>query len=183
MTFRRMVHDLVPAEPPDLCELAVFPVAVVPFALGALESRIPRHVWASESYVRGVQLVRSLQMAILCGGLKEVTERQDALYRMVDTAIYGRIYTVEATDPELVVSPTIQHVHDLAIEHDDSILGRMEDQRQLLQNALNGTDTPNYDRVDGVRDLLEQIKTAIEASGGLDDDMLAKLAEIALLVA
>jgi hypothetical protein len=176
------VHDLVPPDPPDVCELAVFPVAVVPYALAALEHRIPKYVWSQDGYVRGVQLIRSLQMAILCGGLKEITERQDALYRMVDTAIYGRIYMVESTDP-LVVSPTIQAVHDLAIEHDDSILGRMEDQRQLLQNALNGTDTPNYDRVDGVRDLLEQIKTAIEASGGLDDDMLAKLAEIAVLLA
>lgn len=183
MTYRRMVHDLVPAEPPDVCELAVFPVAVVPFALAALESRIPRHVWADESYQRGVQLIRSLQMAILCGGMKELIESQDRIYRMLGTAIYGTEYVIEATDPELIVSPTIQAVHALVIDHEDSILGRMEDQRQLLQNALNGTDTPEYARPDGIRDLLEQLLTAMEAESNLDPELLAKLAEIAVLLA
>ena len=183
MTYRRMVHQLVPAELPDVCELAVFPVAVVPFALAALEARIPRHVWASDSYYRGVQLIRSLQMAILCGGLKEITGRQDDLYRMIDTAIYGTEYSIEATDPELIISPTISHTKMLLIDNPDSMLGRMEDMRQLLQNALNGTETPLYDREFGVRDLLEQIKTALEAGDDLDPEMLAKLSEIAVLLA
>lgn len=177
------VHDLVPPEPPDVCELAIFPVAVVPFALAALEYRIPKYVWAEDSYLRGTQLIRSLQMAILCGGLKEITERQDALYRMLDVALFGTTYSVVETDPELVVSPLIDPTHALTIEDEDSILGRLEDARQLQQNALNGTITPNYDRADGVRDLLEFIKTAIEEGGQFDDDMLAKLVQIAGLLA
>jgi hypothetical protein len=177
-----MVHDLVPAPPPDVCELAIFPVAAVPYALGALESRIPRHVWADDSYYRGVQLIRSMQLAILCGGLREITDRQDALYRMLDSAMFGRHYNVTTSDP-LVVEPAIWPTHELAIEDPDSLFGRAEDLRQLLQNALNGTETPNYSRADGVRDLLELIKTALETESGIDSDMLAKLAEIALLVA
>jgi hypothetical protein len=166
-----------------VCEIAIFPIAVVPFALAALEFRIPPFIWADDSYMRGVQLIRSLQMALLCGGLKEITERQDALYRMIGTALYGTSYNVVATEPELLVEPQIWPTHDVAIDNEDSIFGRMEDSRQLLQNAFNGTDTPNYSRPDGVRDLLEQIKVAIEAGGELDDDMLAKLAEIALALA
>jgi hypothetical protein len=177
------VHNLVVPDPPDTCEIAIFPVAVVPYALAALEYRIPAYVWADSSYVRGVQLVRSLQMALLCGGIREITDRQDALYRMVGTALYGTEYTIESTDPELIVTPEIGPTHELVIEHDDSILGRMEDMRQLLQNALNGTDTPNYDRANGIRDLLESLLTAAESSGSLDPDMLAKLAEIAVLLA
>jgi hypothetical protein len=176
------VHNLVVPDPPDVCELAIFPVAAVPYALGALEYRIPRYVWAAESYLRGVQLVRSMQLAILCGGLKEITERQDALYRLLDTALYGRVYNVVTSEP-LVVEPQIWPTHELAIEDPDSLFGRAEDLRQLLQNGLNGTETPHYDRANGVRDLLEQIKTALEASDELDDDMLAKLAEIALALA
>ena len=122
-------------------------------------------------------------MAILCGGMKELLERHDRMYRMLDTAIYGRVYSVVSTDPELVVEPAIEPVHALAIEDPDSLLGRAEDMRQLLQNALNGTETSLYDRPDGVRDLLEQIKLAIEAGDDLDPEMLAKLGEIAVLLA
>lgn len=119
-------------------------------------------------------------MALLCGGLKEITDRQDDLYRMVGTAIYGTIYEVVATDPELIVSPTIDPTHALVIESDESILGRMELMKQLLENGINGTATPNYDRENGIRDLLELIKAALEDENDIDSDMLAKLAEIAL---
>jgi hypothetical protein len=176
------VHDQTPAPAPDVCEIATFPIAVVPFALAALESRIPKYIWTIAGYSRGVQLIRSLQMALLCGGLKEITDRQDELYRMLGTAIYGTEYGVLATEPELIVTPEITPTHTLTIQHDDSILGRMEDMRQLLQNGLNGTDTPHYGRADGVRDLLELIKIALEADDDLDPEMLAKLAEIAVLL-
>jgi hypothetical protein len=121
-------------------------------------------------------------MALLCGGLKEITDRQDALYRMLDSAMFGRHYNVIGSDP-LVVEPDIWPTHELAIEDPDSLLGRAEDLRQLLQNGINGTSTPNYDRASGIRDLLELIKAALETESGVDSDMLAKLAEIALLVA
>lgn len=176
------VHDLVPAALPDVAEIAGFCVAVVPFALAALEHRIPRYVWTEESYLRGTQLVRSLQLSLICGGLKEITDRQDALYRMLDTAMFGTTYSIIESDP-LEVEPVINPTHGLVIEHADSLLGRMEDSRQLQQNALNGTETPLYDRANGVRDLLEQLITALEASDDLDPDMLAKLSEIALALA
>lgn len=177
------VHNLVAPEPPDVCEITSFPVAVVPFALAALEYRIPRYIWQSDSYLRGVQLIRSLQMALLCGGIKEITDRQDDLYRMLDTAIYGTEYSIEATDPELIISPTISHTKLLLVDSPLSIFGRMESMNQLLQNALNGTETTEFDRLNGIRDLLEQLLVAAEAESDLDPDMLAKLAEIAVLLA
>lgn len=182
MTYRRMVRGQVPPPPPDTCELAIFPVAVIPYALGALEARTPRHIWAEESYVRGEQLIRRLQLALLCGGLQELKEQNDRLYRMLDTAIFGTGYTVESTDP-LVVTPEIPPQKTMGIRDEASILGRMENLKQLLENALNGTETPNYDRPNGVRDLLEQLIAKLGETGQLDDEMLAKLAEIALLVA
>jgi len=111
----------------------------------------------------------------------QLIESNDRLYRMIATAFYGTEYSIVTTDP-LVVEPAIDPTHSLAIERDESILGRMEDQRQLLQNALNGTSTPTYDRADGVRDLLEQLLTAVEESETLDPEILAKLAEIAVLL-
>jgi hypothetical protein len=177
------VSNLVPADPPDVCELAVFPVAVVPFALGALEYRIPKYVWADDSYARGVQLIRSLQMAILCGGMQELIESQNQIYRMLGTAIYGTEYSVVETTPELIVTPIIEPTHALTIENEESILGRMEDMKQLLQNALNGTETPLYSEPLGVRELLANLITAVEAGTTNDADMLAELVQIAGLLA
>jgi hypothetical protein len=176
-------HDLIPPELPDVCELAIFPVGVVPYALAALESRATVYTWSEEGYLRGNQLIRSLQMAILCGGLKEITDRQDSLYRMLGTAIFGTEYNVVATEPELIVSPLIEPTHALTIENDDSIFGRMEDQRQLLQNALNGTETPHYADIPGIRELLANLIAAVEAGGASDADMLAELIQIAGLLA
>ncbi len=176
-------HNLEPLPLPDTSEIAGFCVAVVPYALAALESRATEYTWSQSGYLRGNQLIRSLQMALLCGGLKEITDRQDNLYRMLGTAIYGTVYNVVSVDPTLVVEPPIEPTHSIYFDDPGSLLGRAEDMRQLLQNALNGTDTPNYSRADGVRDLLELIKTALETESGIDSDMLAKLAEIAVLVA
>jgi hypothetical protein len=177
------VHNLVAPAPPDTCEIVIFPVAVVPFALGALEYRIPRYVWADDSYLRGVQLVRSLQMALLCGGVKEITDRQDALYRLLAGALYGTEYNVVATDPELVIEPPIDSYHALDFENENSILGRMEDSRQLLQNALNGTETPIYSDTPGIRELLASLIEAVQAGETNDEEMLAKLVQIAGLLA
>ena len=177
------VHNLVAPEPPDVCEIAIFPVAVVPFALGALEYRIPRYVWADDSYLRGVQLVRSLQMALLCGGVKEITDRQDALYRMLSTAVFGTTYSVVSTDPELVIEPPIQPYHLIDFDQVGSILGRMEDSSELLQNALNGTETTNYSDTPGVRELLANLIAAVEAGTTNDADMLTELVQIAGLLA
>lgn len=171
------VHNQTPPELPDVCELAIFPVAVVPYALAALESRVPKYIWSDAGYVRGVQLIRSLQMALICGGLREITDRQDALYRMLDSGIFGRLYTVDSTEP-LVVTPAIDPTHDLVIQANDSLLGRIDDTQQLLKNALNGTLTTNYFRPLGLRDLLEQLLAAAEAENTLDAEEIAKLAQI-----
>lgn len=176
------VHDLVPAELPDVPELAGFCIAVVPFALAALEYRMPKYVWAEDSYLRGTQLIRGLQMALLCGGLQQITDRQDALYRMVDSALFGTVYSVVETEPLLIVAPEIPPVHDLTIIDPLSMIGRMDDMSQLLQNALNGTDTPNYSDTPGIRQLIADLIAAIEAGEANDEEMLANLVQIAGLL-
>lgn len=166
------------------CYVVLINASLIPFVAGALKIFEERRSWHSDAeYEQAYNAFAELQscMTKLC--LDQLLESNDRTYRMLATAIYGTTYTVTATSPALVVSPAITPTHALTIDHEDSILGRMEDQRQLLQNALNGTETPNYDRADGVRDLLEQLKTALEAESNLDPEMLAKLGEIAVLLA
>lgn len=170
-------HNQTPPDPPDQCELGIFPVAVVPYALGALESRTYKYSWSDDGYYRGVQLIRSLQLAILCGGLKEITDRQDALYRMLAGGIYGTLYTVESTDP-LVVTPEIGPTHDLVVDANDSLLGRIDDVQQVLKNSINGTITDNYTDPRGLKQILEDILANSGESNDLDEEEIAKLIQI-----
>lgn len=165
------------------CYLVAINAALIPLVSGALELFQQRYAWQTdEDYERGYNAFAALRACLMRTCIDDLIESNDRLYRMLDTAIFGRQYAVVSSDP-LEVSPAIAPVHQLDIEDPDSVLGRMEDFRQLLQNALNGTETPNYDRADGVRDLLEQIRDSLATNGELDDDMLAKLIEIAALLA
>jgi len=166
------------------CYLVAINASLIPMVAGALRFYEKRGTWHTDAdYESGYNAFAALQACFMKCCIDDLIESNDRLYRMLDTAIYGRDYAVIATEPELVVDPPIQPTHLLTIENEDSILGRMEDMKQLLQNGINGTETPLYDRADGIRDLLEQIKLAIEAGENLDPEMLAKLGEIAVLLA
>jgi hypothetical protein len=157
--------------------------SLIPLVAGALKHFEERRSWHDDAeYELAYNAFADLQRCFMKCCIDDLLASNDRLYRLIDTAIFGTEYSVISADPVLVVEPAIEPTHSLAIERDESILGRMEDMRQLLQNALNGTDTPLYDRANGVRDLLEQLITAAEAESELDPEMLAKLAEIAVLL-
>lgn len=177
-----MAYTFPDSYPSEACYLVPIDAALLPLVAGALKHFEERRVWHSdEEHERAYNAFAEIQaaMTLLCA--QELIESNNRIYRMLSTAIFGTEYTVQSDDP-LVVLPELTPTHDLIIENDDSILGRMEMQKQLLENALNGTETPNYIRQNGVRDLLEQLITALQQTGQLDDDILAKLAEIAVLV-
>lgn len=165
------------------CYLVAINASLIPMVAGSLRFYEKRGTWLTDAdFESGYNAFAALQACFMKCCIDDLIESNDRLYRMLGTAIYGTEYNVVSADP-LVVMPAIAPTHALAIEDDESILGRMELQKQLLENALNGVDTPNYSRPDGVRDLLEAIKLALEAGDDLDAEMLAKLVEIALLVA
>lgn len=134
------VHNQTPAELPDVFEVATVPIAVVPFALGALESRIPSYIWSEDGYLRGNQLIRSLQMSLLCGGMTEITARQDQLYRLLDSGLNGTVYTA-AGDP-VVVSPSIPEVPTDVAEL-PGLVARIDHLEQML-DALPGITDPGW---------------------------------------
>jgi hypothetical protein len=165
------------------CYLVAINASLIPYVAGALRFYEKRGSWLTQAdYEQGYNAFAHLQACMMKCCIDDLIESNDRLYRMVDTALYGTEYSVDSTDP-LVVSPAIEPTHALVIERPDSILGRMEDSRQLLQNALNGTDTPNYSDTPGIRELLANLITAVEAGGASDEDMLAQLVQIAGLLA
>lgn len=166
------------------CYLVAINASLIPLVAGALRFFEKRGTWLTDAdYESGYNAFAELQVCMMRLCVDDLIESNNRLYRMLDTAIYGTAYGVVETEPILIVAPEIEPTKNLVVLDGDSILGRMEDMRQLLQNALNGTETPLYDRANGVRDLLEQLITAAEAESNLDPDMLAKLGEIAVLLA
>jgi len=165
------------------CYLVAINASLIPYVAGALRFFEKRGTWATDAdYESGYNAFSELQVCMMRCCIDDLIESNDRLYRMLDTALYGTAYEVITSEP-LEVEPIIFATHELTIADPDSVLGRMEDMKQLLQNALNGTTTVNYSDTPGIRELLANIITALEATGTLDDDMLAQLVQIASLVA
>jgi hypothetical protein len=182
MNLNQFVRNLTAPEPPYICELAAFPIPVVPIALGALELRTVPHIWASpEDAYRGTQLIRSLQVALLTGCMKELIESNRQIYRLLDTTLNGAIYVADELDGEIIVTPPIPAAPaDVA----RSVHSRLERLEQLLDNAYNGaTYAPDFLNATGVRQQLSDLILAIQQQGQLDDDMLAELINIVTLLA
>lgn len=165
------------------CYLVAINASLIPLVAGALRFYEKRGSWATAGdHEQGYHAFAELQVCLMKACLDDLFERHDRLYRMLDTAIFGTPYSVVAIEP-LDVIPAIEPTHDLAIAEPESILGRMDDLRLLLDNALNGQINTAYSRPDGIRDLLERLITTIEADESLDPEILAKLGEIAVLLA
>lgn len=161
------------------CFLAGINATFLPIVGGQLAVMEHPRSWANDDdYHRGYNVIVALEASLMLNCVDKIVESNDRLYRMLDTAIYGVGYVVESTDP-LVVTPGIPPQRTLGIYDEGSILGRIDDLQQLLQNALNGTETPHYDAVPGIRALLQSI---IDALGADDTDLEGILAQLELVV-
>ncbi len=165
------------------CYMVPINASLIPFVAGALKIFEERRSWHDDAeyelaYNAFVEL--EICMTRLC--VDDLIESNDRLYRMLDTAIFGTSYEVTGDDP-LTVEPIIFPTHTLDIADPASIMGRLEDSRQLLQNALNGTTTDLYSDVPGIRELLANLITAVEAGTTSEADVLAELVQIAGLLA
>jgi hypothetical protein len=108
-------------------------------------------------------------------------QQNDALYRLVNTALLGQPYETTSSDP-LVVEPAIEPWVTLDVLDQDSVLGRLDRLTQLMDNTINGTETPLYDYTPSVKEQLDSIIAAL----GDDTDLatiISDLEAIALLLA
>lgn len=170
---------------PWRCELVEIDTDAVPFMLSALYLKEQRYNWLSEDDARdGRRMLAKQGAQLLMGCIKEITNRQDALYALADRAINGTAYGVsgQGTDadpyvwsPPLSVAPLLQF--DLP-----GLLKQAQTSGRQLDNLTNGT---VYDEAPDNRNIRQQLDDLIVAAGGqqLDDEMYGKLIEIALLLA
>lgn len=164
------------------CFIASFPRPIVPFVAGLLRIMEQRGFWASaDDYRRGYQATIELEECLMATCLDVLLEKQDALYRMVNTGIFGVTYSTVTEDP-LVVEPAIAPHVTLDVHDQDSIMGRLDRLTQLVDNRLAGTETPLYDELPGIKQQLEDIIAALGEDVDLTE-VISNLEAIALLLA
>jgi len=164
------------------CFLVSIPRPLVPFVGGLLKIAENRGFWLSDiDFLRGYTAVVELEGCLMSTCLDVLLQQNDALYRLINTAVLGQAYTVVSGDP-LVVTPAIEPAVDLTILDQDSLMGRIDRLTQLIDNRIAGTDTPLYADLPGIK---QQLETVIAALGDDTDlaTIISDLEGIALLLA
>lgn len=161
------------------CFLVSIPRPLVPYVGGLLKMAERSGFWQSQDdFVRGYEAVTELEACLMSTCLDVLLEKQDALYRLVNTSLRGQAYTVVTADP-LVVTPAIEPTVDLTILDQDSLLGRLDRLTQLIDNRIAGTETPLYDELPGIKQQLEAIIAAL----GEGTDLTEVIGDLELIIA
>lgn len=165
------------------CFIVAIPRPLVPYVGGLLTIMEKRGFWLSDvDFSRGYTATVELEACLMATCLDVLLEKQDALYRLVNTGIFGQLYETTSSDP-LVVSPAIEPHVSLDVLDQDSIMGRIDRLTQLIDNSINGTETPLYAYDPSVKGLLQGIIDALGADDVDLESILAQLELIATLVA
>lgn len=150
------------------CYVVSVPKPLVPFVGGLMRILEQRGFWSTaDDYENGYVAVLEFEGCLMATCLDVLLEQNDALYRMVNTALFGVEYETVSTDP-LVVEPAIAPHVNLDIHNQDSLLGRVDRLTQLLDNRIAGTETPLYDDTPGLK---QQLQTIIDAMASDDTDI------------
>jgi len=164
------------------CFIVAIPKPLVRYVGGLLKLTEQRGFWATEDdYRNGYAASIALQGCLMSTCLDVLLQQNDALYRLVNTALLGVAYTTVSVDP-LVVTPAIAPHVNLDIHDEDSLIGRIDRLTQLLDNRIAGTDTPLYSDLPGLK---QQLQTIIDSMSTDDTDLatiISDLEGIALLL-
>jgi hypothetical protein len=165
------------------CFLVAIPRSLVPYVAGLMKIAESRGFWATaEDYLRGYAAVTELERCMMATCLDDLINGQNALYRLVNTVFRGEEYSTVTEDP-LVIEPPIAPFVNLDILNQASVLGYLDRQTQLIDNTINGTETPLYSYSPSVKEQLQAIIDALAAEDTDLGDLLTQLELIAGLLA
>jgi hypothetical protein len=164
------------------CFVVAIPRPLVPYVAGLLKIGENRGFWASEAdYISGYTAIIELEECLMTTCLDVLLEKQDDLFRLINTAVRGQLYTVVSENP-LVVTPAIEHAVELGFIDQDSVFGQLDRLTQLVDNRLAGTETPLYADLPGIKQQLEDIIAALGDDTDLTE-IISQLEGLALLLA
>src|SRR4029450_4850515 len=179
-----MANNTFPSDWRDQpCFLAAIPRPLVPYVSGLLKLLEQRGFWASEDdYRDGYTATVELEECLMAACLDVLLAQNDAIYRLLNTTLRGQEYTVVSEDP-LVIEPAVEPVVELGFVDQNSVLGYLDRQTQLIDNTINGTETPLYTYTPSVKEQLQAIIDALAAEDTDLGDLLTQLELIAGLLA
>lgn len=176
-----------PYGPPWECELVELDTAWIPFILSGLWQKEQRYNWTTDNDAKKARQMLAKQGAsILMGCSDKIVDSINQLYRLTDSIHNGAVYTVTGAgtveDP-FIYSPPIPLVPQTQPGAEPGVKFSLEKALRLQDNLVNGTTYTDAPDARNVRQQLEDLILAVQGQGQLDDDMLAKLVQIAALLA
>lgn len=161
------------------CFLVAIPRPLVPYVGGLMKLLEQRGFWlTTDDYARGYAAATELEACLMAACLNDLFEKQDAAYRLLNTAIFGVTYATVSEDP-LVVTPAIAPHVTLDVHDQDSIMGRLDRLTQLVDNRIAGTETPLYADLPGLK---QQLQTIIDNMSSDDADLAQIITDIELVI-
>lgn len=150
------------------CFLVSVPAPLVQYVGGLLKILEKRGFWdTDDDYRNGYTAVSELEGCLMATCLNVLLEQNDALYRLLNTALFGVTYATVTTTP-LVVTPAIAPHVTLDVHDENSLLGRIDRLTQLVDNTINGTSADLYSYTPSVK---AQLQSIIDALGTENTDL------------
>jgi hypothetical protein len=144
----------------DTCVLLFVPVDLVPIVGGLFGQLEARSRWATpDDWQQGYRAFTALEKQLMDQCLGPLIESQNRVYRLLDTALNGTVYSADTDEDTgaVTVTPAIPDAPD-SVPALPGLVERMARLEQLLDNALNGTVyAPDFEETDSLRVLLQGI--------------------------
>lgn len=159
----------------------------VPFMLTALWFKSQQGNWAvGDDVARGRQLMNKQGAQLLMGATQRLIDASDRLYTLLDAGIFGTNRDVTGTGTDVdpfVYEPPITQTKYPSEQSADGLLRYGFIGSSGLTNLITGEGNIVWPADTPLKDLLRSIIDSAGASGELDDEILAKLAEAVVLLA
>jgi len=167
--------------PSGVCLMVPIDRDLIPIVAGALERFNEQRSWEPDSYEAGYRAFQEVAAAMTTLCVDELIESNRQIYRLLDSTFNGRVYTADDSDPP-VISPAIPVVPDTDYI-EPGMLFRADQIVQLVDNTINGSDTPLYSYTPSVKELLQSIIDGIASGDTTSEGLLSQLELIAALLA
>lgn len=183
-----MRKHIFPANYGEDCVLVELDRAFLPLIVGQLELMLQRRYWASdEDYYQGHSAAAEAIAAMANNCMQAIVDGQDRLYRLLDTALNGRVYTesagvIEPAIPIVPPDPAFENYSHLAnmdglFYQMRTYLASIEETTRLMTVADNGSNLYAYNGIT-LYDLLQALN-ALPAGIPVPGDYASVLSTIA----
>lgn len=170
------------------CVLVELDRAFLPLIVGQVELMLQRRYWASdEDYYQGHSAAAEAIAAMANNCMQAIVDGQDRLYRLLDTALNGRVYTesagvIEPAIPIVPPDPAFENYSHLAnmdglFYQMRTYLASIEETTRLMTVADNGSNLYAYNGIT-LYDLLQALN-ALPAGIPVPGDYASVLSTIA----